>query len=736
MQNLVTNNGFEFGNNEDAFNWTETLEHWRTPENTQSGNYSIKSNYTNNPGEPGVSTVSNPITLDPDTAYTLSGYIYRTSNIQGSAYLDLNDADFECHASSTPGFDGWAQVSCDFTTPSDVNDVRVRLVTDNGISGVIYFDDITLGDKYYVHYSTFTSDGTYNLSGLHTGTYEISVMPLNPNLMEQIDSVKVVAGETKIVNFTFQPAGSIAGRVTDVNGTPITNVYMFLSGFETPRYSVDENGNYIIPGLYAGTYTVNTDAYETEFLDDSKTVNVTVGETTFVNFTLPKGRKTLNISIYVFNSSNEPINNTYVFVTGYPSENQFYKNTDENGSVEFLNISHTFYEIAIYEYTIGDYTQAEISNYTPMLDATSDIQINFTLLKIDVTLKTNSSEYYNGDIIKVNLTVENNDIYDIENWEVGVELYYVEWGWVDGDYYQDEEWIDKDYYLVNVTSGGKKSFLLYIQVPEDNKYSTLRLDNKYSDLYLEGWIQTDEIEFKASKGLLQGKLWKEEWKEITIMGTCYCSNCDECNAKLNDPSCIMVKLNNSITNYTETCIDNPENFTNKIFDCQEHTIDGMGGGYGIYLNSKTNNIIRGCIITDFEYGIYLNSSSNNTLQGNKISNNNIGIYSQNSNSTINSNIVCKNSILDFNSSDWQSSYGANNACDTGDWNDEGINNCWYICNGLPRICDLNHNGMIVNDWNDLMTTYKCFLGINKNCNNYQNWNLIKQEYQCFIKNDI
>ena len=49
-------------------------------------------------------------------------------------------------------------------------------------------------------------------------------------------------------------------------------------------------------------------------------------------------------------------------------------------------------------------------------------------------------------------------------------------------------------------------------------------------------------------------------------------------------------------------------------------------------------------------------------------------------------------------------------------------------------CDLNNDGIIIHDYNDLMNAYKCFLGI-ENCNNYyQNWNLMKQEYECFVGN--
>ena len=51
-------------------------------------------------------------------------------------------------------------------------------------------------------------------------------------------------------------------------------------------------------------------------------------------------------------------------------------------------------------------------------------------------------------------------------------------------------------------------------------------------------------------------------------------------------------------------------------------------------------------------------------------------------------------------------------------------------------CDLNHDGILIHDWEDLMAAYKCFLGVNKNCDkiNYQYWNLMKQEYGCFTGN--
>ena len=218
---------------------------------------------------------------------------------------------------------------------------------------------------------------------------------------------------------------------------------------------------------------------------------------------------------------------------------------------------------------------------------------------------------------------------------------------------------------------------------------------------------------------------------------CSCSTCAECVAKLNDPSCSVVTLTADITNHCGTCITDPAKFTNKIFDCQGHIIDGAGYDYGIFLSGKSGNTIKNCVITDFDegislewgaknntimnstissndYGIYIiafsngntivdnnildnnqagvvisdcesggycpGGNTNNTLQGNLIVNNSIGIYSNGSTSIINSNVVCGNTNQDFYSSDWQSSSGDNNTCDCADgWTDNGTTGCSKPC---------------------------------------------------------
>jgi parallel beta-helix repeat protein len=56
-------------------------------------------------------------------------------------------------------------------------------------------------------------------------------------------------------------------------------------------------------------------------------------------------------------------------------------------------------------------------------------------------------------------------------------------------------------------------------------------------------------------------------------------------------------------------------------NCKGHTISGMGTYAGVFLNGKTQVIIKNCITTGFGSGFLLTSSSSNKLIGNSASNN-------------------------------------------------------------------------------------------------------------------
>ncbi len=119
----------------------------------------------------------------------------------------------------------------------------------------------------------------------------------------------------------------------------------------------------------------------------------------------------------------------------------------------------------------------------------------------------------------------------------------------------------------------------------------------------------------------------------------YCSDCTSCTNAINSASSGQtICLNANIINFSGTCINNPANFNNKIFNCQGHTMEGDDEGvdFGIYLRGMTGNTIRNCVVSDFWRGIYLYSSSNNTIMNNVVNSNHFGIFLEYS---LNNNII-------------------------------------------------------------------------------------------------
>jgi protocatechuate 3,4-dioxygenase beta subunit len=158
----------------------------------------------------------------------------------------------------------------------------------------------------WVGAATTADDGTYAIGGLSSGScYVFAREPSgvyapkwypNAGRIEDAVPVTIVQGSTTGgIDFALPPAGAISGRVTDLNGTPLSNVAVFAARLDTRQAQMEQaaaytgaDGRYTLQGLGTGRYQVGlllwngTTFYYPGTLnsDDATPVQVTQGQTT------------------------------------------------------------------------------------------------------------------------------------------------------------------------------------------------------------------------------------------------------------------------------------------------------------------------------------------------------------------------------------------------------------------------------------------------------------------------
>ncbi|MBY0512804.1 MAG: carboxypeptidase regulatory-like domain-containing protein [Gemmataceae bacterium] len=105
--------------------------------------------------------------------------------------------------------------------------------------------------------ATSTSAGTFSLGGLRDGSYRIVVQAEGFAAVSQ--TVSVSGGTPPALNVNLGPEARIRGVVRDGSGTPVAGAVVAIDG-AAPGIAgaglTDENGNYDIGGLPAGTHTL------------------------------------------------------------------------------------------------------------------------------------------------------------------------------------------------------------------------------------------------------------------------------------------------------------------------------------------------------------------------------------------------------------------------------------------------------------------------------------------------
>lgn len=138
--NLVLNPGFESAesNAADAANWIEGSGHARSSDKFHNGGWALHSTFR---GAGTDTHTTEPITVQPNTTYIYSGYIWRTDST-GGACMDMADISGELQLCTTQT-GSWQFLSGTWNSGSNTS-VTLRLITDGSPTGDIWFDDISL----------------------------------------------------------------------------------------------------------------------------------------------------------------------------------------------------------------------------------------------------------------------------------------------------------------------------------------------------------------------------------------------------------------------------------------------------------------------------------------------------------------------------------------------------------------------------------------------------------------
>lgn len=187
--NLISNPSFEQNSN-----WGFGSL-YRTTDKAHSGSYSLKSSAR------GVTVLvanGNTVSVKQNTDYLFSGYIYRSDN-SAWAYIDMNDATGELQLLNTETYGNWQYVSGVWNSGSATS-VTPRIVVEPnytinqhqgaGVTGDIWFDDISLCEVSYSSYSEAGATLSSNAESYTLKNADISVTLSTDGNKEYITSLK------------------------------------------------------------------------------------------------------------------------------------------------------------------------------------------------------------------------------------------------------------------------------------------------------------------------------------------------------------------------------------------------------------------------------------------------------------------------------------------------------------------------------------------------------------------
>jgi protocatechuate 3,4-dioxygenase beta subunit len=247
--------------------------------------------------------------------------------------------------------------------------------------------------------------GRYRVENLKASEYVL--LATSRNYQKYVSpNLKVKAGEVVVHDFTLLTGGTIFGRVYDENGQPVPGVPVTsasILGEESVRLRTaytDRGGNYEIPGLSDGTYTVirnDGDMMKLMLPNPSNQVKVAAGERVQFDIYSQKpgtarlyGRVTVDGVAYA-EKDLVLLGGSYA---GFAANNT---KTDKDGNYEFRSV------------TLGTYQIAQSNGPMPSLirqrvrvQEAGDFEINLDFVTVSISGRV---ELEGGEIPKGNVRV-------------------------------------------------------------------------------------------------------------------------------------------------------------------------------------------------------------------------------------------------------------------------------------------------------------------------------------------
>lgn len=207
-----------------------------------------------------------------------------------------------------PGASVYVQSMGEFFGPNTTPGSITGHVTDSGTGAAISGATVS----YSGGSTTTDSSGAYTLNNVPAGTYNVTAS--HSGYTSQTSSVTVNAATASTLNFPLAAvpttgAGTLTGQVTNVStGGAVSGTTVSYSGGSA---ATDSTGHYTFTNVTAGTYNVT--ATHSGYFVETKSVTISAGTTSTLNFALATGGK---VGGTVTNSSGAVIAGASVTITG------------------------------------------------------------------------------------------------------------------------------------------------------------------------------------------------------------------------------------------------------------------------------------------------------------------------------------------------------------------------------------------------------------------------------------